>query len=127
MKQTLLRLLALISLLTVSSVLSFAQVSSTAPLSGTVTDPNNAVIAGATVSVKNPSTGQEFSATTGENGAFTIPAVSAGTYTVRVTANGFKTAVIKDVQVLAGTPASVNVAMTVGTTNEEIQITGAGE
>src|SRR5258708_1957349 len=75
MKHSLLRLLALISLLIASSVLSFAQVSSTAPLSGTVSDPNGAVIAGATVSVKNPSTGQEFSATTGDNGSFTIPAV----------------------------------------------------
>jgi len=127
MKHSLLRLLALISLLTASSVLSFAQVSSTAPLSGTVTDPNGAVIAGATVSVKNPSTGQEFSAATGENGVFTIPAVSAGKYTVRVTANGFKTAVVKDVEVLAGTPANVTVAMVIGTTTEEIQISGGGE
>ena len=127
MKHSVLRLLALISLVVAASVVSFAQSSASSTLSGVVKDPNGAVVVGASVNVKNPGTGQEFSATTSDNGTFTIPAVSAGKYTVTIKASGFKTAVVKDVEVLAATPASVDVALQVGAQNEEIQVTGAGE
>src|SRR5258708_4613496 len=104
MKQCL-RLLALICFVAASSAVSFGQVTSTSNLSGSVTDPNGAVVVGATVVVKNPGNGQEYTATTGDKGEFTIPALNAGMYTVRITAQGFKAAVVKDVEILVGTPA----------------------
>src|SRR5438876_9940837 len=91
------------------SAIGFGQVSSTAPISGSVVDPNGAVIVGATVSVKNPTTGVEFTAITSDKGTFTIPGVESGVYTIRITAAGFKAAVVKDFKVNVGTPASVNV------------------
>src|SRR5258708_36280619 len=127
MKQSVLRLVALISLIVATSVISFAQGSGAGSISGVVKDPNGAVVVGATVTVKNPGTGQEYSATTSDNGTFAIPAVPAGKYTVTIKAQGFKTAVVKDVEVLAATPASVDIALQVGAQNEEIQVTGAGE
>src|SRR5882724_10324898 len=128
MNQSVLRLLALITFVVVANLAAFAQGGgATASLSGTVKDPNGAVVAGASVDVKNPSTGQEFTATTNDNGVFTIPAVSAGKYNVTIKAQGFKTAIVKDVEVLAATPASVDIALQVGAQNEEIQVTGAGE
>ena len=126
MKQSVLRLFALISLLVAASVVSFAQ-GTASSMSGVVKDPNGAVVVGATVNVKNPGTGQEFSAVTSDNGTFAIPAVAAGKYTVTIGASGFKTAVIKDVEVLAATPASVEVTLQVGAAGETIQVTGAGE
>src|SRR5947209_37970 len=127
MKQSILRLLALICFLAASSALAFSQVSSTASVSGAVTDPNGAVIVGAIIVAKNPSTGVEFTATTVDNGTFTIPAVSEGTYTIRITAPGFKQAVVKDLKVNAGTPASVNVTLSIGDQKEEVEVVGGSE
>ena len=106
MKQSILRLLALISFVVAASVVSLAQSSAAGSISGVVKDPNGAVVVGASVTVKNPGNGQEFSATSSDNGTFTIPAVPSGTYTVTIKAQGFKTAVVKNVEVLAATPAS---------------------
>src|SRR5438034_11648487 len=109
MKQSVLRLLALISLIVATSVVSFAQGSAAGSISGVVKDPNGAVVVGATVNVKNPGTGQEFTATTSDNGTFSVPAIPAGKYTVTIAASGFKTAVVKEVEVQAATPASVDI------------------
>jgi len=121
------RLIALFVFVVVTCTLSFGQVSATAPISGSVTDPNGAVIAGAAVNVKNPTTGTEFNATTNDSGSFTIPAVESGVYTIRITAAGFKAAVVKDFKVNVGTPASVNVTLQVGVQTEEIQVSGGSE
>jgi len=127
MNQFALRWFALICFIVAGCVLANAQVSASAPISGVVKDPNGAVVVGATVSVKNPGNGQEFTTTTTDNGTFTVPAVEAGNYTIRVTAQGFKVAVVKDLTVLAGTPANVEVTLQVGAPSEEIQVTGSGE
>ena len=63
---------------------------STGSIAGSVTDPNGAVVPGATVKVKG-SAGQEFSAVTNDNGGYRIPSVANGTYSVTITATGFKT------------------------------------
>jgi hypothetical protein len=54
----------------------------TGALAGTVTDPNGAVVAGATVVVRNEETGQEFNTQTADNGTFNVPVLNTGTYTV---------------------------------------------
>src|SRR5438876_476519 len=122
MKHYLLKMLLLLSVLTTLSLTASAQVSSTSPLSGTVVDPTGSVVVGATVTVKNPSTGREFSTTTGDTGGFTIPALDNGVYTVRVSASGFKSVVVNAVNVDAGTPANVKVTLAIGATTEEIVI-----
>ena len=94
---------------------------------GTVSDPSGAVIPGATVVVKNNATGTEFTATTNEQGGFTIPAIDPGVYTVTVTLMGFKTAVLNDVQVNAATAASVRVTLQVGGLEETVQVSGGSE
>ena len=127
MKQSVFRLLALVCLLTMASAVSFAQVSATTTISGAVTDPNGAVVVGAAVTVKNPTTGTQFTATTTDNGTFTIPGVEEGMYVVTVTAQGFKQAVVKDVKINAGTPANVNVTLAVGAQSEIIEIQATGE
>ena len=61
-----------ITLSTMSSALCFAQ-SSSATLSGTVEDQNGGLIAGASVMIINTSTGLQRTATTNEQGGFTVP------------------------------------------------------
>lgn len=116
-----------ILVLLLGSAIAFGQVSSTAPLSGTVTDPTGAVISGARVIIKNTATGTENQTTTGANGAFVVPALAAGSYTVTVTAQGFKQAVAPDVKLNAATPASVNITLEIGAATESVVVQGGGE
>jgi hypothetical protein len=43
------------------NLLAFSQVTSTSSISGAVVDPSGAVVAGATISVRNEATGEESS------------------------------------------------------------------
>ena len=104
MKRNLLKLTLAMALVAVTTCLAFGQ-APTAPLNGAVTDPNGAAVAGAGVLVKDDAIGAEFQATTSGNGTFSIPALAVGTYTVTVTAQGFKQAIIKEVKIDAGTAA----------------------
>lgn len=101
--------------------------STTAPISGTVADPNGAVISGATITVKNNGTGAEFKVTSSSSGAYTVPALGSGVYTVTVEASGFKKAVVQDVKMVAGVPSTVNVTLEIGATSESVVIQGGGE
>ena len=59
--------------------------STTSTLSGTVVDSSGGVIPGADVVAKNNATATTYTSVSGANGAFSIPAVDPGTYTVTVT------------------------------------------
>ena len=67
---------------------AFAQNSAT--LSGTVQDQNGNVIAGAKVTVSDPTKSQKFDTTTGDAGTFSFPTLQPGTYTLTVEMAGFK-------------------------------------
>ena len=106
----------------------FGQVTPTGSISGAVTDPQGAVVPNATVTVNNKSNGVTRTATTSDSGAFTIPQLPAGVYTVTVQAtSGFKKSQVTDVKVDVGTPATVNVMLEVGTAQETVTIVGGGE
>src|SRR2546425_2588586 len=53
---------------------------------GTITDPNGAVIPGATVTITNASTNQRFTMSSGSDGTFRSPVLAPGVYTVTVNA-----------------------------------------
>jgi len=127
MKNPLFRLMSLILFIATLSLPVLGQISSTSSLSGSVVDPNGAVVAGATVTVKNNGTGAEFKTVTANNGTYTIPALNAGSYTVTVSATGFKQAVVSDVQINAATPATVNVTLEIGQMTETIVVQSSAE
>ena len=70
------------------ATVSIAQ-TTTSTIEGAVTDPNGAVIAGATVKVKGVELATERTTTTDAQGTFRFTALAAGTYTVTVSASGF--------------------------------------
>ncbi|MEK7409647.1 MAG: carboxypeptidase-like regulatory domain-containing protein [Acidobacteriota bacterium] len=96
-------------------------------LTGTVVDPGGAAVPLAQVKVLNVQTGQTFDTTTNERGEWAVPSISTGTYRVTVTAKGFKSAVVNNVAIEAGVPATVNVTLELGTLTETVEVTGAVE
>jgi hypothetical protein len=90
-----------------------------------VNDTEGGVIPGATVVVTSNANLTKFEAVTNSTGAFTVPALDAGSYTVSVSLAGFKNAVITDVRVQPGAPTAVNATLEVGELAETITVTGA--
>jgi Carboxypeptidase regulatory-like domain/TonB dependent receptor/TonB-dependent Receptor Plug Domain len=110
-----------------AGTLVFAQGGVTQTLSGTVVDTSGAVIPGADVSAKHDGTGVVSTGVTNSEGIFSIPSLPGGTYTVIVTLQGFKTAVIKNVVLTSGAGASVKATMEVGGISEQVTVVSASE
>jgi hypothetical protein len=102
------------------SALSFAQ-SATGRLVGTVSS-SDGVIAGATVVVTDDKTGKERTVVTNDEGAFNFPQLEVGTYTIKVTMNGFKTAVT-NVTINVAQEYSLPIALEAGNINETVNVT----
>lgn len=91
MKQfKLVQFLMVVSFLCVTT-LSIAQ-TDTARITGSVTDPSNAAVVGATVSITNQGTAHVVKVQTGANGAFTVSALPPGRYHAEAKQQNFKTA-----------------------------------
>jgi len=89
---------------------------------GTVTDPSGAVVAGATVTVKNVGTGMERTTDTSADGSYALPELPIGTYTVTVTLAGFQTAVTTGVNVDVATERRVDAAMKTGQISTRVEV-----
>lgn len=83
-------------------------------LSGTITDPSQAVIQNAKIEARNQSTGLVSSATTDPNGEFLLVNLDPGVYTVTATAAGFSKVEQKDVPLLAREDVHLNLRLEVG-------------
>ncbi len=83
-------LLCCLVLLGVFCPLVFGQGITTGAISGTVVDPQEAVVGGASVTVANQETGIQYSTNTDANGFFAFNRLPIGTYAVAVQASGFQ-------------------------------------
>jgi hypothetical protein len=102
----------------------FSQVDySTATLRGTITDPNNAVIASATVTATNTGTGISRVVKTNSDGSYRFNALPPGTYQVTTLAPGFAKEVSKGLQLTVGQSATYDIHLKVGTATETVEIT----
>ncbi|PYP84205.1 MAG: hypothetical protein DMF61_20735 [Blastocatellia bacterium AA13] len=97
---------------------------SSATIKGTVSDQNNAVVTGATVTAKDNDRGITRVAKTNAEGAYQIPALPPGSYEVRVEATGFGAAVLSKVELTVGLVAIRDVQLRVGTVTTEVVVTG---
>ncbi len=95
-------------------------------ISGTVVDPQGAVVPSAQVKATEIATGKIFTTTTDNSGLFRFSLIPAGSYKVEVSAARFKTSVESDVQVVAGSDKSLgNVKLSVGGKEEIVEVTAA--
>src|ERR1700752_2213212 len=106
---------------------AFGQLAPTGSISGTVLDPQGAVVPNASITAKNKSTGEARTATTNDSGVFKIPGLPSGMYNVTVENKGFKKTQVTDVKVDVASPSTVNVTLEVGTAQETVTIVGGGE
>ncbi len=112
-------LVALVLLLGVSQ-LAFSQGSGT--IVGTVSDPSNASVASAKVTITDPATGTSRQAVTNAQGGFVVPALRPTTYTLTVEAPGFNTYSQGNILLTADQTVTVNVALALGQATQTVTV-----
>ncbi len=115
------KILALIVLTLCLFPVALAQTSNSGSLVGTVAGPDGA-IPGATVTITDNLTKKERTVLANAEGGFTISQLEFGTYTLKVTAQGFKTYVATDLKIDAGREYSQNVALEIGAITENVTV-----
>ncbi len=93
-----------------------------ARIQGTVTDSAGAVVAGATVKVTSVATGREVTATSSDDGSFSVLSLQPGRYAVEVTAPNFKTTK-QEITLEVAQTAPLTVALEAGAVTETVTVT----
>ena len=107
---------------------AFAQTAAgTGQITGVVTDPNQAVLAGAPVVLTNTQTQEKVTAVTNGQGAFVFSGLQPGTYVVEVDAKGFKPSVGSALQVAAGQSVKSDFALTMAKATETVNVSAGSE
>ncbi len=91
-------------------------------LSGTVADQTGAIVPGAQVVAVASSTQFKTEVTTSTDGTFSMPSLSPGTYTVSVTANGFKTEKRDNIVLTAGQVVQLDFKLSPGTVSQSVEV-----
>lgn len=95
-------------------------------IEGKVTDPKGAAIPGATVTVTNQTTKQEFTAVTDAQGAYKIEGLPAGAYDLSVTAKGFKDTQQADIKVADDSVKQTDLRLEIAPVEAQVKVqTGA--
>src|SRR5262245_25041424 len=93
-------------------------------IAGSVNDPNNAAIGGATVSLHDEAKAFSLNATTDKEGRFVFPTVPPSTYKLTVEAKGFKKMERTGILLVANDKQSLgDLTLEVGAANETVTVT----
>lgn len=106
----------------IMSTVATAQVSSTVTITGTVTDSTGAVVPNANVTITSQSTSAITEAKSNASGNFNATGLPAGDYTVKVTSAGFETFVANGLTMRSGETRTVNAALSLGTSTQEVTV-----
>src|SRR5882762_336304 len=115
--------------LTLATLLGAASISaqtSKGTIAGTLTDPAGGAISGATVTAQSTQLGENRSTVSGTYGEYRISAVLPGIYQVKVTADGFATVILDNVEVGASVEKSLDVRMEVSSSAQTITVESSG-
>ena len=111
--------LALLGALVPSSL--FAQ-NESGTITGAITDPTGAVVSGATVTIVDLGTNTTRTEKSGASGEYTFSTLRPSHYKITVEAPGFKASVISDVELHTQDKISENVALTVGSSSDTVNV-----
>jgi len=109
-----------------TTLLALAQ-SDRGVLTGSIADSTGASIPEARAVATNIATNVEFASLSTGTGDFTIPALPAGTYRLRISRDGFKTAVRDGIALSAGGEVRLNIVLEVGSLTESVEVTSTIE
>jgi outer membrane receptor protein involved in Fe transport len=115
---------ALLVALSIGSGRLAAQTATTGEVAGVVTDPSNAVVPDAKVSLKDETKGGVQDTKTGRDGNYSFHLLTPGPYTIAVTATGFE-GVSRHFDVAVGQIAAINLTLTMGTSSTTVTVTEA--
>ncbi len=115
-------LLCLASLICVSS--GIAQ-DTTGTITGTVTDPQHAMVPGATVILSNLEQGTSRKTTSNQRGIYEFGFLPPGRYSVTATQAGFKQLVKSDLTLTVGLIMRVNLVLEVGDVSQSVSVVDA--
>ncbi len=110
-------------LLSLSATLSFAQLYS-GSATGVISDPSNAVIPGAKVSLIDEDKGYALNNETDAMGRYLFRSVPPGTYKITVSAQGFQVQTRPGVNIDVNENVTVNFSLSLGSNVEAVSITG---
>ncbi|MBI4909887.1 MAG: TonB-dependent receptor [Acidobacteria bacterium] len=96
---------------------------SRATIIGKATDPSGAVIAGANVRATNNATNATVESVTNSTGAFDMPYLLPGVYTITVEMRGFKKSVREEVQLRIGDRMTLDFVLALGDVTESVKVT----
>ena len=93
-------------------------------LTGIVSDPSNAVVAGASIRLRNQQSGNLRETVTNSEGYYTFASVPPGGYEITITFSGFETHSQTGINIGGGDKVNVNVGLKVGNTANTVVVTG---
>src|ERR1700752_1307064 len=97
----------------------------TGAITGIITDPQGAVVAGATVKAMRTGTAEQFEASSDDSGKYLIRNLPAGPYELRAEAPGFKFVSVTNILVRSSTLIEINMTLEVGAVTETVNVTAA--
>ena len=98
-----------------------------ATITGTVADATGAAVPKAQIEARNVATSAIATAETNDVGAYTIPFLLPGFYTVKATASGFKQALHDGIELHAGDKVQADLKLEVGAISDSVTITAQSE
>src|SRR5215471_17747287 len=101
-----------------------AQAQYRASLRGTVSDPQGAVVSGATVTLLDTSTGRSLVSTSDSNGIYQFNALPPAPYRLTAEAKGFKQKVLENVQIIPEQPNALDLQLELGSAQETVTVSG---
>ncbi|HJU54091.1 MAG TPA: alpha-2-macroglobulin family protein, partial [Pyrinomonadaceae bacterium] len=104
---------------------AFVLTGASGAITGVITDPQGAVVAGATVTATGESDNAARTVLTNDDGRFVLGNLPAGHYTVKAEATGFKACVIARVPVRSSNVTRLDAMLDVGAVSEAVTITNA--
>ena len=111
-----------LAILTLATSLSFSQ-DTRGTITGRITDPSGAVLAGASVTVRNSAMGTTAALQTKNDGIYRATLLQPGLYNIEVTAPGFKKAVRPKIEVRVADRLDIDFAMELGGSEQQITVT----
>ena len=104
----------------------WSQSASSGTVSGSVTDPSNAVVAGAAITLTDTSTNISRTANSNATGRYFFADVTPGTYSLTISKAGFATTKTENQVVQVGVNLTVNLSLQIGAANVVVEVSSVG-